>query len=408
MAKVAVLGYGTVGSGVVEVLDTNAAEVSKSAGEALEVKYILDLRDFPGDKHEAQVVHDIDVILNDPEVEVICETMGGIEPALTFEKRALEAGKSVCTSNKELVAAHGPELVELAEKNNVSYLFEASVGGGIPLLRSLNDSLKHEKVDSITGILNGTTNYILTKMDKEGAAFETVLKKAQEKGYAERNPEADVEGYDAVRKLAILSSLAYARTADYKKIYTEGITKITPDDIDYAKALGMEIKLLATSRKTIVDGVKHCYALVSPFLIGQDTPLYSVNGVYNAILVHGNMLGYAMFYGAGAGSLPTASAVVSDVVDEVRHLGRTLVFNWNPAQLDIASIENDKRRFFVRVSADKADTVKAEFGEVKKVELANLKNEFGFVTEQLSEKEFNEKAEKVGIISRIRIKDMAE
>lgn len=211
MAKVAVLGYGTVGSGVVEVLDTNAAEVSKSAGEALEVKYILDLRDFPGDKHEAQVVHDIDVILNDPEVEVICETMGGIEPALTFEKRALEAGKSVCTSNKELVAAHGPELVELAEKNNVSYLFEASVGGGIPLLRSLNDSLKHEKVDSITGILNGTTNYILTKMDKEGAAFETVLKKAQEKGYAERNPEADVEGYDACRKIAILASLMRSR-----------------------------------------------------------------------------------------------------------------------------------------------------------------------------------------------------
>ena len=221
MAKVAVLGYGTVGSGVVEVLDTNAAEVAKSAGEAVEVKYILDLRDFPGDKHENQVVHDFDIILNDPEVDVICETMGGLEPAFTFEKKALESGKSVCTSNKELVAAHGPELVEIAKKNGVSYLFEASVGGGIPVLRSINDSLKHEKIDAITGILNGTTNYILTKMDKEGIGFATVLKQAQDKGYAERNPEADIEGYDACRKIAILSSLMSGEHINYEDIYTD-------------------------------------------------------------------------------------------------------------------------------------------------------------------------------------------
>ena len=221
MAKVAVLGYGTVGSGVVEVLDTNALEVAGSAGEKIEVKYILDLRDFPGDKHETQVVHDINIILDDPEIEVICETMGGIEPAFSFEKSALERGKSVCTSNKELVAVHGPELVELAKKNGASYLFEASVGGGIPLLRTINDSLKHEKIDSITGILNGTTNYILTKMDKEGIGFATVLKAAQDKGYAEKNPEADVEGYDACRKIAILSSLMSGQHVNYEDIYTE-------------------------------------------------------------------------------------------------------------------------------------------------------------------------------------------
>ena len=263
MAKVAVLGYGTVGSGVVEVLDTNAAEVEKSAGEKIELKYILDLRDFPGDKHESQVVHDINVILDDPVVDVICETMGGIEPAFTFEKQALSKGKSVCTSNKELVAAHGPELVELAKANGVSYLFEASVGGGIPVLRSLNDSLKHEKIDSITGILNGTTNYILTKMDKEGIGFETVLKQAQEKGYAERNPEADVEGYDACRKIAILSSLMSGKHVDYEDIYTEGISKINIQDFEYARSLNMAIKLLAMCKRN-ENGF---FTIVAPFLI---------------------------------------------------------------------------------------------------------------------------------------------
>ncbi len=408
MTKIAVLGYGTVGSGVAEVLTRNAKLINNKAKEEIEIKYILDLRDFPGDPNENKIVHDFDIILKDPEVRIVVEVMGGLHPAYDFTKAALEAGKSVCTSNKELVAEHGPELIAIAHANNVNYLFEASCGGGIPIIRPLNSSLTADDVDEITGILNGTTNYILTEMTQKGLKYEDVLKDAQERGYAERNPEADVEGYDAVRKLAILSSLAYARTADYKKIYTEGITKITPVDIEYAKALGMEIKLLATSRKTVVDGVKHCYALVSPFLIGQDTPLYSVNGVYNAILVHGNMLGYAMFYGAGAGSLPTASAVVSDVVDEVRHLGRTLVFNWNPAQLDIASIENDQRRFFVRVKSDKEEAVKTEFGKYEKVEVEGLNDEFGFITEELSEKDFNEKAEKVGIISRIRIKDMAD
>ncbi len=388
MAKVAVLGYGTVGSGVVEVLDTNASEVGKSAGEALELKYILDLRDFPGDKHEAQVVHDIDVILNDPEVEVICETMGGLEPAFTFEKRALESGKSVCTSNKELVAAHGPELVELAARNNVSYLFEASVGGGIPVLRSINDSLKHEKIDAITGILNGTTNYILTKMDKEGAAFETVLKKAQEKGYAERNPEADVEGYDACRKIAILASLMSGKHVQYEDIYTEGISKISIQDFEYARALNMSIKLLAMCKKN-ENGF---FTMVSPFLVPYENPLANVNGVFNAIDVHGNMLGDVMFYGKGAGKNATASAVVADVIDIVKHRGHHIEVNMKAEKAQLSPKDNAVRRFFVRVSDTLTDQAKDIFGnDVEVVKRNSIPGEFAFVTDLLSEKDFEEK-----------------
>ena len=234
MVKVAVLGYGTVGSGIVEVIKTNQDMVNKKAGDEIDVKYILDLRDFPGDPYENLVVHDVEIILNDPEVLVIAEAMGGVEPAYTFTKRALSAGKSVCTSNKELVAKHGAELIELARANKCNYMFEASVGGGIPIIRPLNASLTPERVDGISGILNGTTNYILSKMTDEGKSFEEVLKRAQEKGYAERNPEADVEGYDACRKIAILTSLALGKQVDYRDIYTEGITKISKTDIEYA------------------------------------------------------------------------------------------------------------------------------------------------------------------------------
>ena len=252
MVKVAVLGYGTVGSGIVEVIKTNQDMVNKKAGDEIDVKYILDLRDFPGDPYENLVVHDVEIILNDPEVLVIAEAMGGVEPAYTFTKRALSAGKSVCTSNKELVAKHGAELIELARVNKCNYMFEASVGGGIPIIRPLNASLTPERVDGITGILNGTTNYILTKMEKEGSDFDTVLKEAQDKGYAERNPEADVEGYDACRKIAILSSLIYGKNVNFENIYTEGITKITTNDFAYAKKAGYTIKLLAMSKE--VDG----------------------------------------------------------------------------------------------------------------------------------------------------------
>ena len=392
MAKVAVLGYGTVGSGVVNVLDTNAAEVACSAGEAVELKYILDLRDFPGDKHEAQVVHDIDIILNDPEVEVICETMGGLEPAFTFEKRALEKGKSVCTSNKELVAVHGPELVELAKKNGCSYLFEASVGGGIPVLRSINDSLKHEKIDAITGILNGTTNYILTKMDKEGASFENVLKVAQEKGYAERNPEADVEGYDACRKIAILASLMSGKHVNYEDIHTEGITKINTADFAYARSLNMAIKLLGMCRKTTTG----FYTMVAPFLIPLENPLANVNGVFNAIDVHGNMLGDVMFYGKGAGKDATASAVVADVVDILKHKGKHIPVNMKAEAAELSAKDSAVRRFFVRVSETEKDKLFDVFGpEIDIVKSADVQGEVAVVTDFISEKDFEDKLQKL-------------
>ena len=400
MIQVAVLGYGTVGSGVVEVIEKNKAEINKKSGEALNIKYILDLRDFPGDPYENKVVHDVNVIMDDPEVKIICETMGGLKPAYDFTKRALMSGKSVCTSNKELVAAHGPELIRIAHENKCNYLFEASVGGGIPIIRPLNYSLTAEKIDAITGILNGTTNYILSKMEKEGADFAEVLKEAQEKGYAERNPEADVEGYDACRKIAILSSLMCGKNVKYEDIYTEGITKITATDFVYAHAMGKTIKLLAQSKEA--DG--KFYAMVAPFLIGRDHPLYMVNDVFNAVCVHGNMLGDSMYYGKGAGKLPTASAVVSDVVDCARHLGKVIMCFWDDTDVTLTGIEEAKRSFFVRVSDDKEKEAIAAFESIRVVE-ADVPGEFAFVTDVMTEKEFNEKAEKIGIISRIRIEE---
>ncbi|MCI8932301.1 MAG: homoserine dehydrogenase [Lachnospiraceae bacterium] len=400
MINVAVLGYGTVGSGVVEVIEKNKEEINKKSGESLNIKYILDLRDFPGDPYESKVVHDVEVIMNDPEVNVICETMGGIHPAYEFSKRALLLGKSVCTSNKELVANHGPELLRLARENKCNYLFEASVGGGIPIIRPINYSLTAEKIDGITGILNGTTNYILSKMASEGADFEDVLKEAQEKGYAERNPEADVEGYDACRKIAILSSLMTGKNVKYEDIYTEGITKITATDFIYAKALGRSIKLLAMSREC-EDG--SFYAMVAPFMIPMSHPLYSVTGVFNAVFVHGNMLGDSMYYGKGAGKLPTASAVVSDVVDCARHIGKTIMCFWDDEDVRQTKVDNIKHRFFVRTKADLEKAAIDIFGMMRVV-VADVEGEYAFITEEMSEKEFDDKAEKLGcILNRIRL-----
>lgn len=399
MIQIAVLGYGTVGSGVVEVIETNKTDINKKAAEVLAVKYILDLRDFPGDPYENKVVHDYNIILNDPEVKIICETMGGTKPAYEFTKQALLQGKSVCTSNKELVAAHGPELIKIAKENHCNYLFEASVGGGIPIIRPLNYSLTAEHIDSITGILNGTTNYILTKMDREGADFEDVLKEAQEKGYAERNPEADVEGYDACRKIAILSSLMSGKNVSYEDIYTEGITKISSADFKYAKQMNKSIKLLALSRDT-EDGF---FAMVAPFLISRDHPLYSVNDVFNAVYVHGNMLGDSMYYGRGAGKLPTASAVVSDVVDCARHQGKTIMCFWDEEKVEVSDVTNARRKFFVRISADKREAAMAAFGAMAEVNVGLMK-EFGFMTQEMTEKEFNDKIEQIGgCINRIRM-----
>ena len=417
MINIAVLGYGTVGSGVVEVINTNYDSIAKKAGEEINIKYVLDLQDFPGDPIQEKIVHDFDVIINDPEVKIVVEVMGGVEPAFTFTKRALESGKSVCTSNKELVAKHGVELLEIARAKNINYLFEASCGGGIPIIRVLNSSLTADEIDEITGILNGTTNYILTEMSANGSDFEEVLKDAQNKGYAERNPEADVEGYDACRKIAILSSLAFGRSVDYEEVYTEGITKITAADIKYANDMKTSIKLLATSRKV---GDKF-YAMVSPVMIDGTSPLFSVNGVFNAVFVHGNVLGDAMFngimirgnavgdvmfYGSGAGKLPTASAVVADVVDEAKHLNRNIMMHWSSKKLDLMDISQVEGRFFVRVQGtpeEKADRVKTLFGDVQIRQLADLPGEFGFVTPVMTEAQYQEKAGQLdGIISMIR------
>lgn len=402
MIKIAVLGYGTVGSGVVEVIEKNKDMVNKKAGEDLSIKYILDLRDFPGDPYENKVVHDYQTIVNDPEIQIICETMGGTGAAYEFTKQALQVGKSVCTSNKELVAAHGPELLTMAKEHKCNYLFEASVGGGIPIIRPLNYSLTAEKIESITGILNGTTNYILSKMEKEGADFDAVLKRAQEKGYAERNPEADVEGYDACRKIAILSSLMLGENVDYRKVYTEGITKITATDFAYAKEMDMSIKLLAMSKEVGDETL----AMVAPFMISADHPLQMVNGVFNAVFVHGNMLGDSMYYGKGAGKLPTASAVVSDVIDCARHIGKVIMCFWDATDAKLMNVEEAENKFFFRVKSGNGEKVKAVFGEVKSVKLSGMDEEEAFVTSLMKEKDFTEKYEKIADIcvgNRIRV-----
>ncbi len=404
MVYAAILGYGTVGSGVAQVLNENRNMIAKKAGEEISVRYILDLRDFPGDPNQDKVVHDFQVILKDPEVSVICETMGGTEPAYSFSKSALLAGKSVCTSNKELVAAHGPELLRLARENNCNYLFEASVGGGIPIIRPMNYSLTAEEIDGITGILNGTTNYILTKMKREGADFETVLKEAQEKGYAEKNPEADVEGYDACRKIAILSSLMLGKTVHYEDIHTEGITGITTEDFLYARELERTIKLLAVS-KLQEEG---CFVMVAPFMLSNTNPLHGIHDVYNAVFVHSNMLGDSMYYGRGAGKLPTASAVVSDVVDCARHQGKTVMCFWDEEEIRPVDYRVMVRRFFVRAREAALEEAKARelFGDIQVIRLKELPEEYGFVTPPVKEQEFEEKMSQAeGILGRIRLED---
>ena len=404
MINIAVLGYGTVGSGVVEVINTNQDSINRRAGDAIRIKYVLDLRDFPGDPVQKVLVHDYETIVNDPEVDIVVEVMGGLEPAHTFVKRALEAGKSVATSNKALVAKFGPELMDIARNKNINFLFEASCGGGIPIIRALNQSLTADQIDEVTGILNGTTNYMLTKMDMEGSRFESVLKEAQEKGYAEADPTADVEGYDACRKIAILSSLAYGKFLNYEKIHTEGITRITPEDMEYAKVMGMSIKLLATSRKLSEDSY---YAVVAPFLVGKNNPLYSVNDVYNGIFVHGNVLGDAMFYGSGAGKLPTASAVVADVVDEAKHLHENMPNEWNDQPLPLADPDQVSGRFFVRVQTTDLSLIQSVFGTIEQIQVPKAEGETGFVTAQMTLGQYKAKAAeiKAEILSMIRIKD---
>lgn len=406
MIKIAVLGYGTVGSGVVEVIRTNQEVINQRVGEELVLKYVLDRREFPGDPIQEIVTDDFDKIVNDEEIKVVVEVMGGVDVPYQFVKRSLLAGKSVATSNKALVAAHGAELHRIAREKNVNFLFEASVGGGIPILRPLHSSLTGDVIEEIVGILNGTTNYMMTKMFYEGANYEEVLKEAQDNGFAERNPEADVEGYDACRKIAILSSIISGKQVDFEDIYCEGITKITVEDMQYARAMGKTIKLLAACKR---DG-ESLSAMVSPCLISQEHPLFNVNGVFNSVFVRGNMLGDAMFYGSGAGKLPTASAVVGDIVEAAKNQGRNLGTGWSEEKLVLEKKDDVKHRFFVRFKGRKEefqDKLQQDFGMLQFVAVPELSGEFGFVTERMPEGVYQEKAREYEseIISMIRVEE---
>lgn len=398
MIKIAVMGYGTIGSGVVQVIETNQDSICRKIGEGIEVKYILDLRDFEGDPMQSRVVHDYKTIAEDPEVAIVVESMGGVEPAYTFVKAMLEAGKSVTTSNKALVAAHGADLIAAAKNKNVNFMFEASVGGGIPIIRALNSCLTADRIEEISGIVNGTTNYMMTKMAEEGCDFEEVLKEAQEKGYAEKDPTADIEGHDAGRKIAILTSLIAGQQVDFEDVYTEGISSITATDILYAKKMDRVIKLLATSRQ-----VADTYTvMVAPFLLPKEHPLYTVNGVFNAVFVRGNMLGDAMFYGSGAGSLPTASAVVADVVELAKHIGKHIELEWRPEKLEIADYRQQSTRFFVRTNAEKPG-IERIFDTVQYINVPEAAGEIGFVTSEMKEEDYEKKAAQLGsVIQMIR------
>lgn len=384
MTNIAVLGFGTVGGGVVELIDANQDAIRKRLPDGLYVKYILDIRKFPDSPYGGRVVDDINRILEDPEVSVICETMGGIEPAFSFTKSALEHGISVCTSNKELVAARGTQLMEIARAHGASYLFEASVGGGIPILRPLRDSLAQEEITGITGILNGTTNYILTKMDQEDAPFDDVLKDAQAKGYAERNPEADIEGKDACRKIAILSSIVSGKSVRYEDIPCEGISAITKADHAFAKLAGCRIRLLGTYRKS----GEAVFARIAPYLVPEDHPLYSVSGVFNGILIHGNMVDDVMFYGQGAGRYPTASAVVSDVMTLAAADGKCVSTEWSEEKLTLTNAEREKNTFFVRLPDSRLDAAKQLFGDTIVKTLGSLGGETGLILGPMTEEVF--------------------
>nr|WP_300167208.1 homoserine dehydrogenase [uncultured Flavonifractor sp.] len=378
MVNVAILGFGVVGSGVAEVLATNGSHIDKKVDDLIRLKYILDVRDFPDSPFADQVIHDFSIIENDPEVNIVVETIGGAKVALDFTRRALMAGKSVVTSNKELVAEHGCELLKLAQEKGVSYLFEASVGGGIPIIRPLNQCLAANEIEEICGILNGTTNYILTRMIRAGLSFEAALKEAQQNGYAEQDPTADIEGHDACRKICILASLAFGRHVYPRQVPTEGITGVTLADVAYADACGKKIKLLG--RAIHREDGKVC-AYVAPHLVDGEDPLAGVEDVFNAIAVKGNAIGDVMFYGRGAGKLPTASAVVADVIDAARHKDEKKRMFWSEGGDDVAVPPTDLESvWYVRVEG-RLEEVKAAFPEAALLPRAGApENEFAFLT----------------------------
>ena len=402
------MGYGVVGSGVAEVLLKNARAIEKRACEPIIIEKILDLRDFDNDPLKDKFTKNFADILNDKSIGVVAEVMGGITPSYDYVKALLKAHKSVVTSNKELVAAKGAELLKIAEENNVNFLFEASVGGGIPVIRPLHQCLAANEIDEVCGILNGTTNYILTKMIKEHRNFDEVLKEAQALGYAERNPSADIEGHDACRKICILASLAYGRHVYPENVHTEGITSITLEDVSFAAKAGYVVKLLGKAKRLENDDI---YILVSPMLIEAGHILATVDDVFNAILIKGNATGDVMFYGKGAGKLPTASAVVADIIDCIKHVKARKWLYWEDSD---DSFVTDYKKGEVSIYVN--FKVTNNFAALNKANeifcglnlIESDKDKLVFITPVMPEEEFDNKIkslenENISLVSKIRL-----
>lgn len=413
MVKIAIMGHGTVGSGVVEVLTSHVSSITKRANEEIRIEYILDLRDFPDSPLADRFTKSFDVILNDPEILVVVEVMGGLHPAYDYVKQCLEKGKSVVTSNKELVAAKGAELLKIAQEKNVNFLFEASVGGGIPIIRPMSQCLAANDVIEVAGILNGTTNFILTKMINEDMSFEDALALAQKLGYAERNPAADIEGHDACRKICILASLAYGKHVYPEQVHTEGITNISLADVKYADAWGGVIKLIGQVSKT-PDG--RLQSIVCPMLIPRDSQLANVDDVFNGIMVRGDATGDVVFYGKGAGKLPTASAVVADVIDCVKHLKARKYLFWEDGGKEyVADYLDNEVAMYIRFKAENPDELcraaEKEFGEITRLLRKDADpDEAAFITPVLVERTIREKlqcleGQGAKILNTIRLSD---
>lgn len=405
MINIAIMGYGTVGSGVAEIIVTHKESLAKRAKEEINIKYILDIREFPGDPLEEKFTKDFNDIINDDDIKVVVEVMGGLHPAYDFVKACLEKGKSVVTSNKELVAAKGAELLQIAQDKNVNFLFEASVGGGIPIIRPMSQCLAANEVVEVAGILNGTTNFILTKMIREQMSFEDALALAQKLGYAEKDPTADVEGLDAVRKICILASLAYGKHVYPDNIHTEGISKITLADVAYASARGGVIKLIGSVKK-LDDGRIDIF--VAPMILDSGSQLAGVDDVFNGIMVRGDSTGDVVFYGKGAGKMPTASAVVADVIDCIKHLKARKYLFWADSENEyVLPYDESVCSMYLRVSFEDGtdiNTVATDvFGEVSFINKQGSKNEAAFITPQMTVKKFNELANKLEQSGRVKI-----
>lgn len=396
MAKVCIIGFGCIGSGTYEILKENKKIISERVGESIDVKYIVDIRDFSQHEVAPLVTTDFTKVTGDPEVNVVVECMGGTTIAYDYTKAALLSGKNVISSNKELVAAHGDELSQIAADKGVKYLYEASVGGGIPIIRPMMSSLCANNITEITGILNGTTNYILTKMLSEGTSFEAALSDAQKLGYAERDPSADVEGWDTGKKISILSSMATGSKVDFRDVNTKGITGVTLEDIEYAESLGATIKLFGKYKKT-VDGTE---VYVEPMVVYSDNPLYGVDDVFNAILVKGDMLGDSLYYGRGAGKLATASAVVSDVMDAVLNTAAPYIPAWkDTGRGNVKAYDEVRNSFMVRVKNDDGAfrTVLDRFENAKTIEIKD--GEFAVITGEIKVSELTKALDGLNVIS---------